>query len=298
MSNWAAEPSRHAVEAAAAMLDAQQGYRVLRRLVPLERGTDPSDRPAWLHGCAVSVETSGAVPGRDRVIALSMQRFSLGQAGGVIATSPRREWLEDPMTPLPEEVAATTGLTDEDVRGRRIEDADATSMLLSADFVVAYDAPFHRPWIEERLPVARGLAWACLATDAVWPPFDWCPSSLPALLASAGMFRDDIGSPGDVDAIVRLLDHRPGGEATIATRLLAGAARTTVVLSVRSASSAVSRTLRERGYRWDAVDRCWSIELPEDAVADEGARLRGSGPEEGMDFRCRRMDWTRRHAIR
>ncbi len=77
-------------------------------------------------------------------------------------------WYEDPGRPIPPEVTKLTGVTDEKVRGQRINDAAVEAILARASLVVAHNAGFDRPRLEERLPAFEGKPWACSHAEIAW----------------------------------------------------------------------------------------------------------------------------------
>ena len=61
-------------------------------------------------------------------------------------------FLEDPHCPIPDAITELTGITEEMVRGKRIDDARVAALLAEASLIVAHNASFDRPFIERRLP--------------------------------------------------------------------------------------------------------------------------------------------------
>jgi DNA polymerase III subunit epsilon len=140
---------------------------VLRRL-PRRRRYSVDDGSSKKIGLLVDVETTGKRYGLDRIIELAAVPFEFSRDGRIFAVGECLTQLEDPGIPIPEEVTDLTGISDEDVRGRSIDPSAFESLAQSASLVVAHNAVFDRPFIEDRVPVFATLPWACSCTQVPW----------------------------------------------------------------------------------------------------------------------------------
>lgn len=267
MSSTAALTTEEA-ERLASRLEGHGGYRILRRLQPMTRG------PAGvgigtLVGCALDVETTGLDHRDCRIVELAMQRFRLDASGRIVETGRPRTWLEDPGKPLEAEIVRLTKLTDADLAGCTIDDGEATAMLSHSDFVIAHNAGFDRPFVEQRLPRARGRPWVCSLRDFPWGERGFEGRSLGHLLMQMGWFYAPHRAEIDVTALLHLVDHAlPGGE-TVAGALLRRARCDTVLLKAFEAPFAAKTVLKARGWTWDGALRIWCREVPEEFRDDE-----------------------------
>lgn len=285
-------------ESLAGVVERHADYRVLRRIRPMLRfGPGNGGSADAIAGCAIDVETTGLDHGRHAVIELAMQRFRADVGGRIVDIGPPFRWLEDPGVPIPADVTRLTGLTDEAVSGRRICDAEAVCLILDADFVIAHNAGFDRPFVEKRLPAAAGRPWVCSMRDVDWRARGFEGRVLSHLLAQMGWFYDAHRADVDVTALLHLLDHRGVGHAD---SVLAEAIRTAtgtrwLVEAVRAPFEAKDR-LKSRGYRWDATRRHWWKEVPH-AEFDEEIEWCVLEVYAGASKpRFRRFDWTERYA--
>lgn len=142
--------------------------RSLRRIAVATGETGHGDPDAALKvAVALDVETTG-LGDEDKVIELAMRRFRYDDEGRIVEIGRAWSWREDPGQPLAEDVIRLTGITDQDLVGRRIDDRVANGILAGADIVIAHNAAFDRPRVEARLSGLPTLRWACSCTEIDW----------------------------------------------------------------------------------------------------------------------------------
>ncbi len=296
MSAIVAAGSSATMEAMASMVDRDQDFRVLRRLPRMRRTLAPGVRPGMLAGCAVHVETTGRNLGSDAVIELALQRFWADEDGRIVMTGRSHQWLEDPGRPIPPEVTRLTGLAGPDVAGRRIMDPVAASLISDADFVVACDARFVRPFVEKRLPLAAGRPWVCAVSDVDWPENGFTGGSLPLLLMQMGGFYDPHRASTEVSALLHLLDHPLPGGGTVLKAAVEAAVRPAWVIDAVGAPFENENLLVGRGYRWRADARHWSKEVSATAFDDEYEWIVVQVYGGTAKPRFRSLTWRERHS--
>ena len=250
-------------------------YRVLRRLTAFSDAelAGRTASAATTIGCVVDVETTGLDHARSVIIELAVQRFRFDAQGRICQIGIPRSWREDPGCALDEKITALTGLTDADLAGRRIDDAEAMQVLASAQVIIAHNAAFDRPFVEARLPDLKGRPWACSCRDIDWRAVRFEGASLSQLLMQCGWFYEAHRAETDVLALLRLLDHvLPTGD-TVLKVLIANAQEPTFRLDAVGAPFAAKEALKDRGYRWDAPNRHWTREVAPDDLLHESEWL-------------------------
>ena len=150
-------------------LDQDPDFRVLRRLVPVhDFGPAPAE-PDIRHVLVLDTETTGLSHASDKIIELAMLLVQVdaatGQPFGPVETF---EGFEDPGMPIPEVAKQVTGISDDMVRGQRLDDAQVQALIDRADLVVAHNAGFDRPFVEARFPGFAHKRWACSFADIDW----------------------------------------------------------------------------------------------------------------------------------
>ena len=267
----------------ARLLAQHPDYRVLRRLVPVfDHGPAPAGTGAGVQRVLIlDTETTGLSHASDRIIELAMLLVQVDAATGQpFGPAETFEGFEDPGMPIPEVAKQVTGISDDMVRGQRLDDAQVQALIDRADLVVAHNAGFDRPFVEARFPGFAHKAWACSFADIDWKALGAESAKLSALAQDQGWFYDAHRALVDCHALLQVLGQRVGddggdGEVNGLQRLLAAAARPSFKLRATGSPFDSKDKLKARGYRWDGEGKVWYCNLgSEAALADELAWLR------------------------
>ncbi len=260
-------------ESLAQQLESHSDYRVLRRLRPrLSWPEADSARSGTRSVVLLDTETTGLDASRERIIELAMLRVDVDVATG----APRGvvqvyDELEDPGKPIPKEVVALTGIRDADVKGQRLDEERIARMLKGVDLVIAHNAAFDRPFVENRLPGFSEMAWSCSFADIDWKQQGRTSSKLENLALALGWFYDAHRAEMDCHALLAVLaadlPHGPSnGPRTGLAQLIAAAARPSYRLLATGAPFDAKDLLKARGYRWNAEQRVWGTRIADDAA--------------------------------
>ena len=250
------------IEALAGRLEAHPDYRVLRRLDvarewPALSGSDVAC------GVVLDTETTGMDAERDKVIELALVKFEYdrnsGEVGRVLAVY---DGLEDPGGPIPPESTAVHGITDEMVRGQRLDEAAIERLMDGVGVVIAHNAEFDRPFVERRLPGFAALPWACSLREVPWEEAGIGSAKLEYLAYRCGFFFDAHRAEVDCRALLEVL-RRPFGEtgASAFKVLLESAREPSLRVWATGSPFETKDILRARGYRWEADKRVWYRDL-------------------------------------
>lgn len=283
-----------AAEAAAKLLADHPDYRVIRRLGDAASLAIPAgaNTPTRI-GAVVDVETTGLDSDNDKIIELAIQRFRFTETGQITEIGSVRSWREDPGFPLDPAIIKLTGLTDADVKGRTINDAEAVAILSSADVIIAHNAAFDARFIEARLPAIAGRAWACSLKEIDWTEHGFAGRQLGLLLMEAGYFFGAHRAENDVLAVLFLLAHRSHGGQPLLASLIARAEQTAVRIDAIGAQYGSKDALKGRGYQWDGAGRYWWTEVAEADLDAEKSWLRHNKCDDNP--RVTRVTWRQRH---
>ncbi|MBL0939279.1 MAG: 3'-5' exonuclease [Gemmatimonadaceae bacterium] len=269
---------RAALEAMAAQLEASEEYRVVRRFIPRTAYETPSP-PDVRRGLIVDVETTGLDTTNDAIIELGLVPFEFDARGRVYVVDEARSWFEDPGRPIPEDVAELTGITDEMVRGQRIDDAAVLREIDRAVLVIAHNAGFDRRVLERRFPAFAEKHWGCSVQEVAWPRFGCRGSKLEYLLFKAcGEFHTGHRAGDDCLATLHVLAVPRDGDVSPLQLLLEQARRITYRLWAIGTPIETKDQLKGRGYRWypggTRIPKCWYRDCTEAELAIEQTWLR------------------------
>ena len=248
-------------------------------------------------GVALDTETTGLDVRSDRVIEVAMLPFVFDRTNGdVVSVGEPYAALQDPGFPLSPEVTRITGLTDDDLRGQRIDLSRVRALLKGATVVVAHNAGFDRPFVEAL--IAGGPAgaagepmWGCSLQQIDWSAKGMPSAGLEVLCVFHGFFIRNHRAGPDTSALLHLLAMHDAdtGRAYLDELLRAMRTRTGRVRAV-GAPFETKDALKQRRYRWDGARRVWQKEIAKDDWPAEQAWLtqevyRGRCPAEFEELR-------------
>jgi len=282
-------------------LEAHPDYRVLRRLVP------PLHFPGQAQGQTLRVllldtETTGLQASRDRVIELALLAFDLDLASGEpVGALQVYDGLEDPGVPLSPEVQQLTGISDDMLRGQRLDETRIAELLAGAQLVIAHNAGFDRPFVEARLPAFADIDWACSFADIDWKRQGRESAKLSALAAQVGWFYDAHRAEMDCHALLAVLrPPLPQGERNGLMQLVQAARQPSFRLQATGAPFEAKDALKARNYRWDGTARVWSTQLRDEAALQAEGQWLKSHVYEGRPARVQveRLEARQRYSGR
>ena len=248
-------------------------YRVLRRLVP--RSTfPPCTGQSTKTGILLDVETTGLDQRKDEIIELGMVKFDYLPDGRIAGLRDVFSSFNEPSEPIPLEVTALTGITNEMVAGQPIDEAAVSSFVDEAVIVIAHNASFDRKFVERYWPAFRRKAWGCSATEVEWRKHGFEGSRLGYLLNGAGFFHQAHRAVDDCHALLEILAFELPTTGTSALAVLLEQARKrTMRVWAEQSPFDLKDSLKRRGYRWsdgsDGRPRSWYIDVDESRLDDE-----------------------------
>jgi DNA polymerase III subunit epsilon len=265
--------------AMAEALSRSTDYRVLRRLVPRTTSA-PADKQDTKIGILLDTETTGLDHRKDELIELGMVKFDYSADGRIVGVRDTFSAFNEPSAPIPPDVTALTGITDEMVAGHKIDEAAVDAFVDdSVVVVIAHNSGFDRKFAERYWPVFEQKAWACSATEVDWRQHGFDGTKLGYLLNGAGYFHQAHRAVDDCHALLEILDFDlPTTGAPALAVLLDTARRKTVRIWAEQSPFELKDSLKRRGYRWsdgtDGRPKSWYVDVGESAVDNELAFLK------------------------
>src|SRR5260370_13121527 len=157
----------------------------------------------------------------------------------------------EPSGPIPPEVSALTGITDEMVAGHRIDEAAVSSFVPDSMIGIAHNAGFDRKFAERYWPILQHKAWGCSATEVEWRKYGFEGSRLGYLLNGTGFFHQAHRAVDDCHALLEILAFElPTIGAPALAVLLERAQKKTMRVWAEQSPFDLKDALKRRGYRW------------------------------------------------
>lgn len=261
----------------AELLSRSADYRVLRRLAP--RLPSPVVGQATRVGILLDTETTGLDHARDEIIELGMVKFAYTPDGRIVGLCDTFSAFNEPSGPVPAEVTALTGITDEMVAGHRINEGAVEAFVDGAVIAIAHNAGFDRKFAERYWPIFERMAWGCSMTEVDWRAQGFAGGQLGYLLNGAGFFHRAHRAVDDCHALLEILDFTlPTTRAPALAALLENARKPTIRVWAEQSPFELKDSLKKRGYRWsdgyDGRPKSWYVDVGESAVEDELAFLK------------------------
>ena len=282
-------------------LEASGDYKILRRLVPRAHIATPSGpiRTALF----VDVETTGLDAARHEIIELAMVPFTYEREGRICEVKEPFHALQQPKDPITPEITKITGITDEMVAGKAIDWAKVTSLVESADLILAHNAGFDRQFLERACEAFEHKPWGCSNSQVDWAAEGFEGTRLGYLVAGAGYFFEKHRALNDCYAAVELLAHvLPVSQQPAFQQLLERARKVSFRLFAAYAPFEFKDALRERGYRWNAdgqgPHRAWYIDVDEGQLQVEQQFLEREVYARAVDLPVLRIDAFNRFSAR
>lgn len=289
---------------AEATLSAHPDYRLLHRIPPAADWRFLASGPHTRRAVFVDTETTGLDPDTDEVIELALLPFDYDRdTGAIYAVDEANAYcaLREPSITIPPEATRIHGISNADVAGQRINTAEIERIVDGAQLIIAHNAAFDRPMVEQHWPIFEGKHWACSFVDIDWSADGLSSGKLDYLLMKQGWFFDAHRALGDALAGVYLLHlPLPVSKQPSLQALLKCARRPLRAVRAEDTAFELRAALKQRGYRWDPGDsrrpKAWWI-LTEDP-ATEVAWLNSEIYETPREIVVQDMPATRRYSSR
>jgi DNA polymerase-3 subunit epsilon len=186
---------------------------------------------------------------------------------------------QDPNMPIPEAITKLTGITDDMVKGHRINVDEVDSYLNNVDIIVAHNAQFDRTFFDMTFPTITLKAWGCLMYDIDWKFEGISSHKLEYIAYKYNFFFEGHRAITDCLAGVHILaQDLIISQQPVLKQLLESALAIRFRLWATNAPYESKDLLKMRGYRWSMnqndKQRAWSIELKEDQIEEEINYLR------------------------
>ncbi|MDE2423413.1 MAG: hypothetical protein KGN31_04285 [Betaproteobacteria bacterium] len=285
------------IQTALAVINGNPDYRVLTRLKIDDHHlfeVSPAEEPLG-RLAVIDTETTGLkVDDGDRIIDLSIAICEYGKnTGHLYRVINRYDSLEDPEFPIPAEVTKLTGITDEMVKGIKIDESSIDKVLEGVSLIICHNASFDRAFLEARYPLFSQMHFGCSLNEVPWDLWATKSNKLDYLGFRFNLFHDAHRARADVDMLMMLLcQHTPDNKDTALSLLLTSARKKLWHIQAIDLPFDNKHLAKARGYKWfegsSQVRKSWYIQT--EHLEDELAFLREVGCKNPLQIQLTAKD--------
>lgn len=263
----------------AEQLNNSPDFQVLHRLKPKQTFNQPS--PSKIHKiCILDTETTGLDTSSCEIIELGYQILEFDSKGYFYKVLSKQNFLNQPRESISAEITQVTGLTDEDVKGHKINWELVAEEIASVALIVAHNASFDRPIVERYHAVFRHKVWGCSVSQIDWLNIAKIGSRSQEFLCwkLGNFFYDAHRALDDVQALTQLLsetipDATGENSQPILSYLLPVIRKSKSLVKATRAPFELKDALKSRQYRWQPNAKVWQKVIDETDLKDELAWL-------------------------
>ena len=232
-------------------------WKLIRKLHLPEKYNDPSGGEIK-KGIVLDVEATGLSIGHDDVIQLALLPFDYEVSSGKILNILKEDafdGLREPRIPISKEASLVTGITNEMVINKKIDSKEVEKIINSSDLIVAHNASYDRPMVEQHWDCFKNISWACTFKSIDWLEEGFSSAKLELLGMIYGWFYDGHDAFNDCEACLALLSETlPKKNKTVFSVLREYAASPSFLIKAIDAPYSKRNILRRRGYKWRPAD--------------------------------------------
>lgn len=206
----------------------------------------------------LDTETTGLDHNKDEIIEIAIRKWIYHKRDHHLI-KPVEEYsaLNEPVrNEISETITELTGITKEDVKGKKIDWSIVAKMIGESDFVLAHNAGFDRPMIEavaEVSKVSSGKIWTCSFKQVDWAQLGFLSAKQELLSLFHGFHYSGHRALTDIDALANLILQ--GDYLKV---ILANAKTKQVCVDCVQAPFEAKDLLKNNGFSWDAPNKFWT----------------------------------------
>lgn len=252
------------------------GYKVINPFVQKEFYETNSPAGNLEKLAILDVETTGTNFNNDKIIELGIVIAEYcPKTGTIFKVLETFNQLEDPVIPISEASSKIHGITDDMVKGQKIDEEYVKNLISDVSVVIAHNASFDRTFVEKRFPFFKQKPWACSFTQIPWKEESISSAALEFIAYKFGFHFSGHRASNDCHALLEIMHNTlPNSKIKVLKALLDNAFTPSIKLWALNSSFETKDLLRERSYRWNAEKRCWNRIISENNLDAEVEWLR------------------------
>lgn len=200
--------------------------------------------------------TSGQNYQKDTIIELAMTKARYSPSLGCITEiSGVYRGIEDPRVRISDKVMLQTGLDNDNLAGRVLDQDETARFLAGVSLVVCHNAMFERQFFEKKFPLFNNLNWVSSLREIPWRGLDNSIRSLEltSILLSRGYFFTKKTALDETLALAWVLIEVNGAFKEILRAL----EPTGAVIYAFGAPYEIKDVLKQSAYHWDRSQKVW-----------------------------------------
>ena len=233
-------------------------WKLIRKLNLPKQYNEPSTGEIK-KGVVLDVEATGLSIGHDDVIQLALLPFEYEVPSGKILSIKKEEafdGLREPRIPISTEASLITGITNEMVINKKIESKDVENIINNTDLIIAHNASYDRPMVEQHWNCFKNVSWACTFKSIDWLQEGFSSAKLELLGVNYGWFYEGHDAFNDCEACLALLSETlPNRDSTVFSAVREYASNPTFLIKAIDAPYNKRNILRRKGYKWRPADQ-------------------------------------------
>jgi DNA polymerase III subunit epsilon len=211
----------------------------------------------------LDTETTGLDYEKDEIIEIAIRKWIYHRKDHYLI-KPVEEYseLNEPVkNEISDAITEITGITKEDVKGKKIDWNIVSRIISKSDFVLAHNAGFDRPMIEsvpEVSEISSSKIWACSLAQADWARMGFLSSKQELLSIFHGFHYSGHRALTDIDALANILL-----QGDYLKEILQNAKIKQVRIDCVQAPFESKDMLKANNFSWDASHKFWTRLVPE-----------------------------------
>jgi len=235
------------------LINSSSDHKVLTR-VPESLAKKESSAKTF-KAAFIDLETTGLDPRTEEIIEVGVLIASFTNEDGFINIDFTNNQLQQPSKPISEEITKITGITNEDVKGKKIDWDLLKDQLTNVDLIICHNAYFDRNFMELQTPetfksLIKSKPFGCSAHGINWRELGYEGAKLEYLNLKMGYFYDGHRALVDCYATLNLFVAEPNAF----TELKEKVRQKEILICATNASFDKKDKLKARNYRWSSGD--------------------------------------------
>lgn len=254
-------------------IEADPDLKLLKR-VPEPAVDEQPEYQNIFQAAIIDLETMGLDANNDEIIEIGILWFYFDKETGILGISRHYNELNQPSKPIPEEITKITGITNQDVKGKKVDWDYIEQHLQQTHLVICHNSQFDRNFLECQTPsqiqtLIKKMPFACTIKDISWQDRGFESSKLDYLNFKLGYFYDGHRALTDCYATFNLFIAEPGSF----DELKQNVKKKETLIIAQNAPFDKKDLLKQKSYRWSdgqgKLPKAWWITLSNEQLDEE-----------------------------